>query len=44
MNNKCVHTEHCCAKHGCKYMDDDCPVADGTKTAHLINSPQASNK
>lgn len=24
-----VHEHHCCAKHGCKYMDDDCPVAEG---------------
>lgn len=23
---KNVHTEHCCKRHGCKYMDDDCPV------------------
>jgi len=22
-----VHTSHCCEKHGCKYGDDDCPVA-----------------
>lgn len=26
MNNKCVHTEHCCQEHGCKYGDEDCPV------------------
>ena len=24
-----VHEAHCCLKHGCKYGDDDCPVADG---------------
>lgn len=23
----CVHTRHCCKFHGCKYGDDDCPVA-----------------
>jgi len=23
---KCVHTEHCCIEHGCKYGDSDCPV------------------
>jgi hypothetical protein len=23
---KNVHTEHCCAIHGCKYKDNDCPV------------------
>ena len=23
---KDVHTEHCCARCGCKYGDDDCPV------------------
>jgi len=21
-----VHAAHCCAKHGCKYGDEDCPV------------------
>lgn len=26
---KDVHTEHCCAKHGCKYGDDDCTVTTG---------------
>jgi hypothetical protein len=25
----CVHTRHCCFKHGCKYGDEDCPVATG---------------
>jgi len=29
--NKCVHTEHCCKTHGCKYCDDDCPVELGIK-------------
>ena len=24
-----VHVHHCCKKHGCKYGDDDCPVAYG---------------
>jgi hypothetical protein len=24
-----VHTSHCCLQHGCKYGDDDCPVASG---------------
>lgn len=28
---KCVHTEHCCKKHGCKYSDENCPVANGIK-------------
>lgn len=28
---KCVHTEHCCIVHGCKYGDEDCPVASKTK-------------
>lgn len=23
---KDVHTEHCCARHGCKYGKEDCPV------------------
>jgi len=26
---KNVHTEHCCFEHGCKYGDEDCPVATG---------------
>ncbi len=24
---ECTHTEHCCVYHGCKYGDEDCPVA-----------------
>lgn len=28
---KDVHTEHCCAKHGCKYSHNDCPVVTGQK-------------
>ena len=29
---RCVHTEHCCIMHGCKYGDGEfCPVKDGTK-------------
>lgn len=31
MTDKCVHTEHCCTKHGCKYGDDNCPVVLGLK-------------
>lgn len=27
----CVHTEHCCKIHGCKYNKDDCPVVLGLK-------------
>jgi len=32
-----VHTEHCCALHGCKYGDgDNCPVESGKKIqSHL---------
>lgn len=30
-SHKDVHTEHCCSIHGCKYSDDDCPVATGKK-------------
>ena len=27
MSDRNVHTEHCCAKHGCKYGEEDtCPV------------------
>lgn len=25
----CVHSTHCCILHGCKYGDEDCPVATG---------------
>jgi len=28
---RCVHTEHCCVDHGCKYGDEDCPVETGQK-------------
>ena len=31
MSDKCVHTEHCCLQHGCKYGDYDCPVTSGIK-------------
>ena len=31
MSESCVHTEHCCKKHGCKYNDYNCPVAFGDK-------------
>lgn len=24
-----VHTAHCCIRHGCKYGEEDCPVATG---------------
>jgi len=24
-----VHAHHCCKRHGCKYGNDDCPVAYG---------------
>ncbi|WP_081235193.1 MULTISPECIES: hypothetical protein [Pseudomonas] len=29
MSNTGVHESHCCARHGCKYGDDDCPVVQG---------------
>lgn len=28
-NGCSVHVAHCCILHGCKYGDDDCPVALG---------------
>ena len=28
MSDGC-HVSHCCDRHGCKYGDDDCPVANG---------------
>ena len=33
---KCVHTEHCCFKHGCKYGDNDCPVELGIKIQSFV--------
>lgn len=29
-----VHEEHCCAKHGCKYGDKNCPVVIGLTKQH----------
>lgn len=29
-SNRCVHTEHCCKIHGCKY-GKNCPVTNGSK-------------
>lgn len=29
MSNTGVHAAHCCARHGCKYGDDACPVVSG---------------
>lgn len=31
---KDVHTEHCCALHGCKYNADDCTVARGVRQSY----------
>lgn len=32
MSDKCVHTEHCCAEHGCKYGNgESCPVVNHQK-------------
>ena len=31
LDSKDVHTEHCCKKHGCKYDDPTCTVANGGK-------------
>lgn len=28
-----VHGAHCCKKHGCKYMNPECPVVLGTEEA-----------
>lgn len=32
-NDHGVHASHCCAVHGCKYGDKDCPVVAGTVNA-----------
>lgn len=37
----CVHTEHCCLKHGCKYRDENCPVALGLKKQAEERAKQA---
>lgn len=29
VDNVGVHAAHCCAKHGCKYGNDECPVQAG---------------
>lgn len=31
-----VHIEHCCKWHGCKYGDENCPVANGTEEQAYI--------
>jgi len=36
MSDKCVHTEHCCYEHGCKYGDEDCPVETGRKPQSFL--------
>lgn len=33
---KCVHTEHCCRIHGCKYGDLNCPVYIGCKCQSFL--------
>jgi len=35
-DNKCVHTEHCCKEHGCKYREDNCPVVRGVKNQSYL--------
>ena len=35
---KDVHTEHCCAIHGCKYMDDDCTVTVAAENKEYVQS------
>lgn len=29
MSDTGVHETHCCAEHGCKYGEEDCPVVNG---------------
>lgn len=39
-----VHVTHCCAKHGCKYGHDNCPVTQGThKQQYLCESCDHDN-
>lgn len=35
-DQKCVHTEHCCFEHGCKYGRPDCPVVLGVKKQSFL--------
>lgn len=35
-SQKDVHTEHCCVIHGCKYGDEDCPVATKKKPQSFV--------
>lgn len=37
-DEKCVHTRHCCAKCGCKYDDENCPVWLGYKRQEYDHS------
>ena len=36
MQTNCVHTSHCCLRHGCKYSDNDCPVENGSKYQQFL--------
>ncbi len=41
---KSVHDAHCCAKHGCKYMDDNCPVVLGVEPGIECEECEADNQ
>jgi hypothetical protein len=36
IDDRDVHAEHCCVLHGCKYGDDDCPVATKQKKQSFV--------
>jgi len=36
MSDKCVHTELCCVKHGCKCGQEDYPVVLGLKPQSFL--------
>lgn len=39
-----VHETHCCEKHGCKYGDEDCPVAIGLTSGVRCESCDESDE
>ena len=42
--NEGVHGCHCCKQHGCKYMDEDCPVEHGTMPGIFCEDCDATAK
>lgn len=38
-----VHASHCCARHGCKYFEEDCPVVTG-QVKQLYNCEECDDE